>query len=51
MNENQICHDMKFITLEKIYEVLEKETNQVEISEECQKDSLKPLEKMLELGK
>lgn len=51
LNSNQICKDMKFVTLEKIYEVLLNETNSVEISEICQKNALKPLECMLELGK
>ena len=51
LNQNQICHDMKFITLEKIYEVLANETNRVEISEVRREGALKPLERMLELGK
>jgi len=51
LNQNQICHDMKFITLEKIYDVLANETNRVEISEVRREGALKPLERMLELGK
>lgn len=51
LNQNQICHDMKFITLEKIYDVLANETNRVEISEARRDGALKPLERMLELGK
>ena len=51
LNQNQICHDMKFITLEKIYDVLANETNRVEISEVRREGELKPLERMLELGK
>lgn len=51
LNPNQICQDMKFVTLEKIYDVLANETNGVEISETCRSNALKPLERMLELGK
>ena len=51
INENQICHDMKYITLEKIYEVLKNETNQVEVEVQLQEAALKPLNKMLELAK
>ena len=51
VNENQICHDMKFITLEKIYEVLQKECNQVQIEQTLMEKALVPLEKMLELAK
>ena len=51
LNNNQICSDMKLITLEKIYDVLQKETNQVKISEELREEALKPLDRMLELGK
>ena len=48
---NQICQDMKFITLEKIRDVLEKETNQIKIESELAGKALKPLMKMLELAK
>ena len=51
VNENQICHDMKFITLEKIYEVLQKECNQVQMEQTLMEKALVPLEKMLELAK
>ena len=51
LNPNQICQDMKFITLEKVYDVLNNETNKVEISETCRNNALRPLERMLELGK
>lgn len=51
LNENQICQDMKSVTLEKIYDVLVNESNGVEISEECRNNAMKPLERMLELGK
>lgn len=46
----QICGDMKKITPEKVLEVLKKETNEVFVEEELAKASMKPLEKMLELG-
>jgi len=51
LNDNQICHDMKYITLEKILEVLTKETNQVQMEEMCRVEAMKPLERMLELAK
>lgn len=51
LNDNQICLDMKFITLEKVYDVLKNEANQVEIDEALRLDALKPLDKMLELAK
>jgi len=51
LNDNQICHDMKFITLEKICDVLKNETNSVEMDEAQRKAALSPLERMLELGK
>ncbi len=51
LNPDQICHDMKYITLEKIYEVLSKETNAVEMEESDRIGALNPLEKMLELAR
>lgn len=51
LNPNQVCPDMKLITLEKIYDVLLNETNAVEMNEESRRDAVKPLERMLELGK
>ncbi len=50
LNENQICHDMKYITLEKIYDVLVNETNALEMDEVKSQAALKPLERMLELA-
>lgn len=50
LNDNQICQDMKYITLEKVYDVLKNETNQVELDEEKRQKALKPLDKMLELA-
>lgn len=49
--ENQICKDMKYITLEKVYDSLLNKTGEVTVSEERSKAALKALDKMLELGK
>lgn len=49
--EDQICPDMKKITLEKIIHVLEEETNDVQISDDLRNSAEKPLANMLELGK
>ena len=46
-----ICADMKFVTLEKVLDVLENETNEVMVSKELREKALLPLEKMLELAK
>ncbi len=46
-----VCEDMKKITLEKILHVLKTGENSVEISEAKREKALKPLDKMLELGK
>lgn len=51
VTDNQICHDMKMITLEKVYDVLKNETNQVTMDDGLRAHALKPLEKMLELAK
>ena len=51
INDNQICHDMKYITLEKVYDVLKNESNAVEMDEIQRQKALKPLERMLELAK
>lgn len=47
----QICRDMKLITLEKVLKVLEQETNQVVVSDELREKALAPLERMLKLAK
>lgn len=44
------CRDMKLNTLEKVLSVLEKEDNVIEVSQEVQKNALKPLDRMLELA-
>lgn len=46
-----VCEDMKRITLEKICHVLKTGENEVHISTELRENSVKPLERMLELGK
>lgn len=51
MASNQICSDMKLVTLEGVLEVLEKETNVMTVAEETRKKALAPLEKMLELAR
>lgn len=51
LNDHQICQDMKLITLEKILDVLENETNALTLDEEKRVAALKPLERMLELAK
>lgn len=51
LNDHQVCTDMKLVTLEKIVEVLENGTNEVHVSEELRRESMKPLERMLELSK
>ncbi len=47
---DQICINMKKVTLEKVVDVLENETNEVFVDDELAAASLKPLERMLELG-
>ena len=49
--ENQICKDMKYITLEKVYDSLLNGTGEMTVSEERANTALKALDKMLELGK
>jgi quinolinate synthase len=46
-----ICTDMKMITLEKVLDVLEHETNVVTVSEELRRKAMLPLERMMELAK
>ena len=45
-----ICADMKLVTLEKVLDVLENETNVVRVSEEVSKKALMQIEKMLEIA-
>lgn len=51
LSHHQICGDMKLVTLEKVLDVLENETNAMKVSEELQKKALAPLKRMLELAK
>ena len=51
LTRNQICHDMKYINLGKIRDVLKTESNVVLVNEEFRLKALKPLERMLELAK
>ena len=46
----QECVNMKKVSLEKIIDVLENETNEVFLDENIANAALKPLEKMLELA-
>lgn len=49
--ENQICPNMKKVTLDKIIDVLENESNEVILEANFMDQALKPLEKMLLLAK
>ncbi len=51
VNKNQICSDMKKISLNKIADVLESKINQIEIDDESRLKATSPLEKMLKLSK
>lgn len=47
---NQICSDMKKITIEKVLESLKEEKIEVEVSEELRRQALIPLNRMMELA-
>lgn len=49
--ENQVCPNMKKVTIEKILDVLENETNEVILDQKLINGALAPLKRMLELGK
>ena len=51
LRQPPICTDMKMITLEKVLDVLEHETNVVKVPDKMRKSALRPLERMLELAK
>lgn len=51
LSGHQVCGDMKLVTLEKVYDVLKNKKNEVNVSEEMRQAALKPLKRMLELGK
>ncbi len=46
-----VCHDMKKVTLEKIRDVLRTGENEIHVTEELRADSVRPLERMLELAR
>ena len=48
--ERFVCEDMKKITLDKIIDVLENNSNKVEMKENLIEDACKPLENMLKLA-
>lgn len=50
-NPNPVCIDMKKINLENIAKVLRTGENSVSVSDDLRENALKPLDKMLELGK
>lgn len=50
IKEDQICINMKKVTLEKIVQVLNEETNEVFVSEELAEKAMLPLTRMLELA-
>ena len=49
--EQQVCADMKLVTLDKVLDVLQNESNEVFVSEETRAQALHPLEQMLALAK
>lgn len=49
--EPQVCVNMKKVTLDKVIDVLENETNEITLDEEIAKKAVLPLERMLELAK
>ena len=51
LSEHQVCRDMKYITLEKVYDVLKNKSNQVQVDEALREAALKSLDRMLELAK
>lgn len=50
-NKNQVCPNMKKISLQKVAYALENEINQVEVDDETRTKAVLALEKMLELSK
>ena len=51
LSQKQVCMDMKCVTLQKVWEVLEHETNEITVTEDMRKRALVPLENMLALAK
>lgn len=51
LKPDQVCVNMKMVTLYKVLDVLEQENNEVFVDEEVAKKAMKPLTRMLELAK
>ncbi len=51
VKEDQICPDMKLITLRKVYDVLKNETNEITLDDKKCRMAQKPLDIMLEIAK
>ena len=51
LKPDQVCVNMKMVTLDKVLDVLEQENNEVFVDEEVAKKAMKPLTRMLELAK
>ncbi len=51
LKPDQVCVNMKMVTLDKVLEVLEEEKNEVYVEEELARKAMKPLTRMLELAK
>ena len=47
----QVCPNMKKVTLEKIVDVLENDTNEVILNDDFMQKAFSPLKQMLELAK
>ena len=50
VKDQQVCVNMKKVTLEKVLDVLAHDTNEVFVEKNLAEKSMKPLQKMLELG-
>ena len=51
LKPDQVCVNMKMVTLDKVLDVLEEEKNEVFVEEELARKAMKPLTRMLELAK
>lgn len=50
VKDQQVCVNMKKVTLEKVLDVLAHDTNEVFVEKNLAEKSMKSLQKMLELG-
>lgn len=50
VKDQQICVNMKKVTLEKVLDVLTNDTNEVFVAPDLAQEAMKPLRRMLELG-